>query len=79
MNLKETRILQLEMQRKKTNHIFHFLMCIPTVGLWVIVWLICGFSNTIENWGIDHKINQLYKPEGDVNERSKEDRDAFGK
>ena len=28
-----------------TNHILHFLLCIPTFGLWVFVWLLIGLSN----------------------------------
>ncbi len=28
-----------------TNHILHFLLCIPTFGLWVFIWLLIGLSN----------------------------------
>jgi hypothetical protein len=24
--------------QKKTNHILHLLLCIPTCGLWLFVW-----------------------------------------
>ena len=33
---------------KKPNHILHFLLCIPTFGLWLIVWIIMGMSMTIK-------------------------------
>lgn len=71
-NLDQTRILQLEMQKKKTSHIFHFLMCIPTLGLWIFIWAIVGLSNQLENWGIDRKIERLYKSaEGKEDVKSK--------
>lgn len=60
-DINQTRILQLEMQKKKTSHIFHFLMCIPTLGLWLFIWAIVGLSNQLENWGTDRKIERLYK------------------
>jgi hypothetical protein len=33
---------------KKPNHILHFLLCFPTFGLWLIVWIIMGMSMTIK-------------------------------
>jgi len=33
---------------KKPNHILHFLLCIPTFGFWLIVWIIMGMSMTIK-------------------------------
>ena len=33
---------------KKPNHILHFLLCFPTLGLWLIVWIIMGMSMTIK-------------------------------
>jgi hypothetical protein len=33
---------------KKPNHILHFLLCIPTFGFWLIVWIILGISMTIK-------------------------------
>lgn len=34
---------------KKPNHILHFLLCIPTFGFWLIVWIILGMSMTIQH------------------------------
>ena len=28
-----------------TNHILHLLLCIPTLGLWVFIWILIGLSN----------------------------------
>jgi hypothetical protein len=33
---------------KKPNHILHFLLCIPTFGLWLIVWIILAVSMNIK-------------------------------
>jgi len=33
---------------KKPNHILHFLLCFPTLGLWILVWIILGVSMTIK-------------------------------
>jgi hypothetical protein len=33
---------------KRPNHILHFLLCIPTFGLWLIVWLLLSFSMNIK-------------------------------
>jgi hypothetical protein len=32
------QIFVLASQKKTTNHILHLLLCIPTFGLWFIVW-----------------------------------------
>lgn len=32
---------------KKPNHVLHFLLCIPTIGFWLIVWIILSLSMTI--------------------------------
>ena len=34
---------------KKPNHILHFLLCFPTFGLWLIVWIFMGMSMTIKH------------------------------
>ena len=33
---------------KRPNHILHFLLCIPTLGFWIIVWLLLSFSMNIK-------------------------------
>ena len=33
---------------KRPNHILHFLLCIPTFGFWLIVWLLLSFSMNIK-------------------------------
>lgn len=53
-------------QKKRTNHLLHLLLCIPTVGFWVIPWVIIAGSNRTYNLGIDAQINDLirYKLQG---------------
>jgi hypothetical protein len=43
-------------KKKSTSHILHLLLCIPTVGLWVVVWILVAASNGSENARIDKKI-----------------------
>lgn len=35
---------QVMIRRKGTNHVFHLLMCIPTVGFWLIIWILCAIK-----------------------------------
>lgn len=59
-----SRAIILQMQKKKTSHIFHFAMCVilafpfGAVGVlgWLSMWMLCGLSNAIENWKLDRKI-----------------------
>lgn len=50
---------------KKPNHILHFLLCIPTFGFWIIVWIILAMSMTIKRktWVINEygEIKQYIK------------------
>ena len=32
---------------KAPNHILHFLLCIPTLGFWVIIWILIAMSNKV--------------------------------
>lgn len=45
-------------KKKRTSHILHLLLCIPTVGFWVVIWIIVALSNSMENNGIDKRINR---------------------
>lgn len=60
------KLFVLATQKKKTNHILHLLMCIPTCGLWLFVWGITMRSNDAHNKRLDKQINQImhYKTQG---------------
>lgn len=60
------QLFVLTSQKKKTNHVLHLLLCIPTLGIWAIVWVIVASINHGKNARIDHKINSLmhYKSQG---------------
>jgi len=60
------QLFVLTNQKKKTNHVLHLLLCIPTIGFWVIPWLIIASSNSAHNSQIDGQINNLmhYKVQG---------------
>lgn len=42
--------------KKKTSHLLHLILCIPTAGLWVIMWILVAASNGSVNAAIDKKI-----------------------
>jgi len=60
------QLFVLTSQKKKTNHVLHLLLCIPTFGFWAIVWIIVASVNHSKNVQIDYKINSLmhYKSQG---------------
>lgn len=43
------KLFVLASQKKTTNHVLHLLLCIPTFGLWLIVWLLVAGSNSKHN------------------------------
>lgn len=43
-------------KKKKTSHLLHLILCIPTIGFWLPIWILCGANNAIENARIDRKI-----------------------
>jgi hypothetical protein len=45
-------------KKKNTSHILHLLLCLPTVGLWVIIWILVAVSNSMENARIDRMITK---------------------
>ncbi|WP_017516294.1 hypothetical protein ACQCLI_15115 [Pseudomonas nitroreducens] len=60
------QIFVLASQKKNTNHILHLLLCIPTCGLWLIVWAGVAASNRRRNDRIQRQINDAlyYKMQG---------------
>jgi hypothetical protein len=73
------QLFVLTTQKKKTNHVLHLLLCVPTLGLWAIVWIIIASINHSKNVQVDYKINTLmhYKSQGmddsESNQRLKSD------
>ena len=60
------QLFVLTSRKRTTNHILHLLLCIPTFGLWLIVWGITMSSNNSHNRKIDRQIDRIveYKAEG---------------
>lgn len=60
------KLFVLTSQKKNTNHILHLLLCIPTCGLWLLVWGVTMRSNDSHNRKLDKQINQImyYKSQG---------------
>lgn len=60
------QIFVLASQKKTTNHILHLLLCIPTFGLWLVVWGLVASSNNRHNARIHAQMNHIlgYKVQG---------------
>jgi hypothetical protein len=60
------QIFILTSQKKTTNHTLHLLLCIPTFGLWLIIWAGTVQNNNSHNRKIDKQIKQImeYKLRG---------------
>lgn len=60
------KLFYLETQKKKTNHILHLLLCIPTFGLWLIVWGVVMRSNDRHNAKLSKEMSRIvhYKSQG---------------
>lgn len=52
-------ILLAKYNSYRTNHILHLILSILTGGLWVVIWILCGISNSIERKKIESKINKM--------------------
>jgi len=57
------KIFVLVSEKKATNHILHLLLCVPTFGVWLIVWFIVANYNATHNDKIQRKIDKLLNPE----------------
>lgn len=60
------KLFVLAGQKKTTNHVLHLLLCIPTAGLWLIVWLLVASSNSKHNARIQNQMSHVldYKMQG---------------
>ena len=43
------KLIMLEQQLVKTNHLLHLLLTLCTGGLWVVIWLLCAAINQHKN------------------------------
>lgn len=55
--MNNAKIAELQLQKKKTSHIFHGIMTVLFVP-WVIVWVICHMKTKEHNDMIDVFIQQ---------------------
>ncbi len=51
--------MALQSQRKKTNHILHFILTLLTGGLWIFIWILLGLRTRGHNKKIDDQIQML--------------------
>lgn len=80
------QLFVLTSRKRTTNHVLHLLLCIPTLGVWLIVWLAVVSLNGSHNKKIDRQIDRIvqYKADGlsdtdtfKQNKADKADDDAF--
>jgi len=45
-------------KKKKTSHLLHLILSIITAGLWVVIWVLVGLSNYMENARIEKQIEK---------------------
>lgn len=60
------QLFVLNSQKKTTNHVLHLLLCIPTFGVWLIVWGLVISINSHHNKNIQRQMNNVlgYKVQG---------------
>lgn len=44
----------------KVNHILHFLLCFPTVGVWIIPWILISNSTAHKRIDLKKELEELY-------------------
>lgn len=59
-NLETFRQLD-RLDKYRTNHIFHLIMCILTAGLWSVFWILCAVSNANERRKCNKRLDDLAK------------------
>lgn len=78
------KLFILESQKKKTNHILHLILSIITGGLWLVIWLFVGISNSSHNNRLQGEMNHImnYKAQGlsdvDTYRQVADDKDRAG-
>lgn len=55
-NLKVQRLLD---SKRNTSHVLHLLLCIPTIGLWLVVWMFMILFNSLYNFSVNRKIDNV--------------------
>lgn len=62
----DNQLFVLSSRKKKTSHILHLLLCIPTLGFWLVVWAIIATLNHHHNRRIDSQLDDIvhYKASG---------------
>lgn len=50
---------------KRPNHILHFLLCIPTFGFWVIIWILISLTNKVKTGAVSiDEFGNIHTPFG---------------
>ena len=56
--LSDAEVAVLLSKKRNTSHLLHLVLCIPTVGFWLIMWLLMAVNNNSVNTTIDKQIRK---------------------
>lgn len=63
-NIRKVERLRDQLNRTRTNHIFHLLITVLTGGLWVVMWVAVGFSNMLTRKRLNRTLDKEYIKRG---------------
>lgn len=61
--------LKTKIASTKVNHILHLLLCIPTAGLWIIIWILIAISASSKRSGYEKDLKEFYQMKGKVEKK----------
>jgi len=70
----EIERLQSIIKSKKVNHILHLLLCVPTFGLWVIIWILISITASSEKSGYEVELKEVYEMKGKLQKKNEDEK-----
>ncbi len=63
--------LKSKIEGTKVNHILHLLLCIPTAGIWIIIWILIVISASSERSGYEKALKLEYQKKENLIKKEK--------
>ncbi len=60
-NYRKAQRLEKQLDQAFTNHTLHLLLSIVTAGVWVVMWMAIGISNTMSQRRINKALDKVYE------------------
>jgi len=70
----EIERLQIKIKATKVNHILHLLLCIPTVGFWIIIWILVTVSVSSEKSGYEKELKEFYEMKAKLQKKNDDEK-----